>query len=160
MNYTLTNESTCRATTKFLHTLTSGEATKTKVRHVFSLDIYILYRFCYKDFFHFMYYIFMYQVYIEEKLILSSGAGESGKSTIVKQMKIIHETGYSLEECEQYRPVVYSNTIQSLMAIIRAMGQLRIDFGDPTKAVSVSFIYYIQISELTYVLGAKICNMN
>lgn len=64
-----------------------------------------------------------------------TGAGESGKSTIVKQMKIIHETGYSQEECEQYRPVVYSNTIQSLMAIIRAMGQLRIDFADINKTV-------------------------
>lgn len=53
-------------------------------------------------------------------------------------MKIIHETGYSREECEQYRPVVYSNTIQSLMAIIRAMGQLRIDFADPSRAVSLS----------------------
>lgn len=63
------------------------------------------------------------------------GAGESGKSTIVKQMKIIHETGYSKEECEQYRPVVYSNTIQSLMAIIRAMGQLRINFADSSRAV-------------------------
>jgi hypothetical protein len=51
-------------------------------------------------------------------------------------MKIIHETGYSKEECEQYRPVVYSNTIQSLMAIIRAMGQLRIDFAEPGRAVS------------------------
>ena len=40
------------------------------------------------------------------------GAGESGKSTIVKQMKIIHETGYSSEDCLHYRPVVYSNTIQ------------------------------------------------
>lgn len=54
----------------------------------------------------------------------------------MKQMKIIHETGYSKEECEQYRPVVYSNTIQSLMAIIRAMGQLRIDFAEPGRAVS------------------------
>lgn len=51
-------------------------------------------------------------------------------------MKIIHETGYSPEECEQYRPVVYSNTIQSLMAIIRAIGQLRIEFADPNKIVS------------------------
>lgn len=51
-------------------------------------------------------------------------------------MKIIHETGYSIEECEQYRPVVYSNTIQSLMAIIRAMGQLRIAFADPSRAVN------------------------
>lgn len=65
--------------------------------------------------------------------LLLLGAGESGKSTIVKQMKIIHETGYSREECQQYKPVVYSNTIQSLMAIIRAMGQLRIDFSDPSR---------------------------
>jgi len=68
----------------------------------------------------------------EVKLLLL-GAGESGKSTIVKQMKIIHETGYSPDECECYRPVVYSNTIQSLMAIIRAMGQLKIDFVDPQR---------------------------
>lgn len=55
-------------------------------------------------------------------------------------MKIIHETGYSQEECEQYRPVVYSNTIQSLMAIIRAMGQLRIDFADINKTVRIAQI--------------------
>ncbi|KAK2725324.1 guanine nucleotide-binding protein G(i) subunit alpha-like isoform X2 [Artemia franciscana] len=69
----------------------------------------------------------------EVKLLLL-GAGESGKSTIVKQMKIIHETGYTKEECLQYRPVVFSNTIQSLMAIIRAMGQLRIHFSDQARA--------------------------
>lgn len=48
----------------------------------------------------------------EVKLLLL-GAGESGKSTIVKQMRIIHETGYSDEERKAYRPVVYSNTIQA-----------------------------------------------
>ncbi|XP_037759913.1 guanine nucleotide-binding protein G(i) subunit alpha-2 isoform X2 [Chelonia mydas] len=62
------------------------------------------------------------------------GAGESGKSTIVKQMKIIHEDGYSEEECRQYKAVVYSNTIQSIMAIIKAMGNLQIDFGDLARA--------------------------
>lgn len=56
-------------------------------------------------------------------------------------MQIIHENGYSKEECEQYRPVVYSNTIQSLMAIIRAMGQLRLDFADPTRAVCFILSY-------------------
>ncbi|OQR67447.1 guanine nucleotide-binding protein G(i) subunit alpha-like, partial [Tropilaelaps mercedesae] len=62
-----------------------------------------------------------------------SGAGESGKSTIVKQMKIIHEQGYTIEECKLYRPVVHSNTIQSLVAILRGMAQLRIDFRDPAR---------------------------
>ncbi|VDD89519.1 unnamed protein product [Enterobius vermicularis] len=69
----------------------------------------------------------------EVKLLLL-GAGESGKSTIVKQMKIIHETGYSDEERKAYKPVVYSNTIQSMMAIIRAMGQLKIDFSHPARS--------------------------
>lgn len=68
----------------------------------------------------------------EVKLLLL-GAGESGKSTIVKQMKIIHEKGYSREECLQYRPIVFSNTIQSLIAIIRAMGQLKIGLADPDR---------------------------
>ncbi|XP_021265278.1 guanine nucleotide-binding protein G(i) subunit alpha-2 [Numida meleagris] len=67
-------------------------------------------------------------------LASSAGAGESGKSTIVKQMKIIHEDGYSEEECRQYKAVVYSNTIQSIMAIIKAMGNLQIDFGDSSRA--------------------------
>jgi hypothetical protein len=73
-------------------------------------------------------------------------------------MKIIHETGYSKEECEQYRPVVYSNTIQSLMAIIRAMGQLRIDFADPGRAVSylqsyLSLLHPVSGYDLIYFKG-------
>lgn len=50
--------------------------------------------------------------------------------------RIIHEAGYSEEECKQYKAVVYSNTIQSIIAIIRAMGRLKIDFADPARAVS------------------------
>uniref|UniRef100_A0A8B9L4E1 Adenylate cyclase-inhibiting G alpha protein n=1 Tax=Astyanax mexicanus TaxID=7994 RepID=A0A8B9L4E1_ASTMX len=73
----------------------------------------------------------------EVKLLLL-GAGESGKSTIVKQMKIIHEAGYSEEECKQYKAVVYSNTIQSIIAIIRAMGRLKIDFSDAARALDLN----------------------
>ncbi|KAI3387573.1 hypothetical protein SNEBB_000268 [Seison nebaliae] len=65
--------------------------------------------------------------------LLLLGAGESGKSTIVKQIKIIHQDGYSREDFIQYRPVVYSNTIQSLGAILRAMPLLRIDFGEEER---------------------------
>jgi hypothetical protein len=61
------------------------------------------------------------------------GAGESGKSTILKQMKIIHMDGYSKEDFEQYREVVYSNTIQSLATIIRAMETLNIQFGSSDR---------------------------
>ncbi|XP_074646683.1 guanine nucleotide-binding protein G(o) subunit alpha isoform X2 [Tubulanus polymorphus] len=70
--------------------------------------------------------------------LLLLGAGESGKSTIVKQMKIIHEGGFTSEDNKQYKPVVYSNTIQSLVAIIRAMGTLNIQFGDNERENEIS----------------------
>ena len=44
-------------------------------------------------------------------------------------MKIIHESGFTSEDFKQYRPVVYSNTIQSLVAILRAMPNLNIGFS-------------------------------
>ncbi|XP_014814888.1 PREDICTED: guanine nucleotide-binding protein G(t) subunit alpha-1-like [Calidris pugnax] len=61
------------------------------------------------------------------------GAGESGKSTIVKQMKIIHQDGYSLEECLEFIAIIYSNTLQSMLAIVRAMGTLNIQYGDTAR---------------------------
>ena len=63
----------------------------------------------------------------EIKLLLL-GSGESGKSTIVKQMKIIHGNGYSEAERVLFRPVVFCNTVQSLYTIIKAMTKLRLDF--------------------------------
>ena len=49
--------------------------------------------------------------------------------------RIIHESGYSNDECVQYKPVVYSNTIQSMLAIIRAMGTLKLEFMNPDRQV-------------------------
>nr|XP_034983967.1 guanine nucleotide-binding protein G(t) subunit alpha-3 isoform X1 [Zootoca vivipara] len=57
-------------------------------------------------------------------------AGESGKSTIVKQMKIIHKDGYTEQECREYRSVVYSNMLQSILAIVKAMSTLGIEYGN------------------------------
>ena len=51
----------------------------------------------------------------------------------MKQMRIIHEKGYTKDECLQYRPIVFSNTIQSLIAIIRAMGQLKIGLAEQER---------------------------
>lgn len=50
-------------------------------------------------------------------------------------LRIIHEDGYSEDECKQYRAVVYSNTIQSIMAIVKAMTSLKIDYSNPSRMV-------------------------
>lgn len=55
-----------------------------------------------------------------------------------ERCRIIHEKGYTQDECLTYKPVVYSNVIQSMMAIIKAMGQLNIEFGNLDRAVSSS----------------------
>ncbi|KAG0323290.1 guanine nucleotide-binding protein subunit alpha, partial [Podila horticola] len=47
----------------------------------------------------------------EVKMLLL-GAGESGKSTILKQMKLIHDNGYTKEEREAYKEIIFSNTVQ------------------------------------------------
>lgn len=66
----------------------------------------------------------------EVKLLLL-GAGESGKSTIFKQMKIIHHNGYSREECMMYKDIVYANTLQSMKVLVNATVKLSIPIEDP-----------------------------
>ncbi|KAH6897831.1 heterotrimeric G-protein alpha subunit, GPA3-like protein [Coprinopsis sp. MPI-PUGE-AT-0042] len=57
----------------------------------------------------------------KECKILLLGSGESGKSTIVKQMKIIHKNGFSQEELAQFRPVVYKNVMESAHQVVNYM---------------------------------------
>eukprot|EP00762_Andalucia_godoyi_P007693 ANDGO_07942.mRNA.1 Guanine nucleotide-binding protein subunit alpha len=61
----------------------------------------------------------------EIKLLLL-GAGESGKSTIFKQLKIIHMNGYSAEECAKYQEVIRMNCLQSMQALIAACAKMDI----------------------------------
>ena len=53
--------------------------------------------------------LLQYQV----KLLLL-GAGESGKSTFLKQMRILHGEGYGKEDLLKFRPVVYSNIVKGM----------------------------------------------
>ena len=53
--------------------------------------------------------------------ILMLGSENSGKSTIVKQMKIIHHNGYTLDELAAYRLAIYKNLLDSARALIKAM---------------------------------------
>ncbi|KAI8877113.1 guanine nucleotide binding protein, alpha subunit [Backusella circina FSU 941] len=55
--------------------------------------------------------------------ILLLGSGESGKSTIVKQMKIIHQSGYSTDELLSWKLTVYKNIIESIQALVTAIGK-------------------------------------
>ncbi|KZS98646.1 heterotrimeric G protein alpha subunit B [Sistotremastrum niveocremeum HHB9708] len=76
----------------------------------------------------------------EIKMLLL-GAGESGKSTVLKQMKLIHHGGYSEPERESYKEIIFSNTIQSMRAILEAMPNLDLYLdpqNDPRRSTVLS----------------------
>eukprot|EP00761_Pharyngomonas_kirbyi_P009518 gb/GECH01009534.1/.p1 GENE.gb/GECH01009534.1/~~gb/GECH01009534.1/.p1 ORF type:complete len:356 (+),score=45.14 gb/GECH01009534.1/:1-1068(+) len=52
--------------------------------------------------------------------ILLLGAGESGKSTVFKQVKIIHQDAYTPEECAKYKDIIISNVYLCMQQLLRA----------------------------------------
>lgn len=64
-----------------------------------------------------------------------SGAGESGKSTIIKQMRIIHSGGFSVDEKQQNRAVIYSNMIVAFKVLLDIMQTEGYSFGNSKTQV-------------------------
>ena len=75
--------------------------------------------------------------------LLPLGASESGKSTIMKQMKIIHNNGFTDEDHRRFKPVIRSNTIMSLIFIIKGMDKMKIDFGDEKRLKDAELLYEV-----------------
>ncbi|CAJ0968347.1 unnamed protein product [Ranitomeya imitator] len=61
--------------------------------------------------------------------------------------------------CKQYKVVVYSNTIQSIIAIIRAMGRLKIDFGDVTRADDARQLFVLASSAEEGILSPELAGV-
>ncbi|CCH44760.1 Guanine nucleotide-binding protein G(i) subunit alpha [Wickerhamomyces ciferrii] len=73
----------------------------------------------------------------EVKLLLL-GAGESGKSTVLKQMKVLHQNGFTHQERQQYAQVIWADAIQSMRILIlqaRKMG-IPLDSDQPNSKLS------------------------
>jgi len=67
--------------------------------------------------------------------ILLLGAGESGKSTLVKQMKIIHNDGFSESELLSFKTTVLENLLFSMKYVLNGMGVLRINLDNPKNKI-------------------------
>lgn len=57
---------------------------------------------------------------------MATGAGESGKSTVLKQMKLIYAQGFSKNEKNEWKPVIFGNIVQSFRLIFDAMNEMGI----------------------------------
>uniref|UniRef100_A0A3B4G3P3 Guanine nucleotide-binding protein G(s) subunit alpha n=1 Tax=Pundamilia nyererei TaxID=303518 RepID=A0A3B4G3P3_9CICH len=64
------------------------------------------------------------QIYRATHRLLLLGAGESGKSTIVKQMRILHVNGFNAEEKKQKIHDIKNNIKEAIETIVAAMNTL------------------------------------
>ncbi len=66
----------------------------------------------------------------------SLGTGESGKSTFIKQMRIIHGAGYTDEDKRGFIKLVFQNIFMAMQSMIRAMEMLKIQYENDDSQVS------------------------
>lgn len=56
-------------------------------------------------------------------------------------MKILHKNGFSKADLESIKPVVSSNCIHSMLAILRAMFHLQIEFADQERVKDSQLVF-------------------
>ncbi|CAJ1068437.1 guanine nucleotide-binding protein subunit alpha-14 [Xyrichtys novacula] len=83
----------------------------------------------------------------ELKLLLL-GTGESGKSTFIKQMRIIHGGGYTDEDKRSYAKLVYQNIFTSMQSMVRAMEMLNIAFTDAGNQSHANSILEVEVDKV------------
>lgn len=74
--------------------------------------------------------------------MLLLGTGEAGKSTFVKQMKLIYGGGFTEEDKARFREDLVTNVVDSFVTLSREMMKLGINY----EVRAVSFINHIKIS--------------
>ncbi|ODN06238.1 Guanine nucleotide-binding protein subunit alpha-12 [Orchesella cincta] len=67
--------------------------------------------------------------------ILLLGAGESGKSTFLKQMRIIHNLGFDPDTVRDFQHVIYLNCIQGMRVLVDAQRKLGIPWENPQNSL-------------------------
>ncbi|XP_071960389.1 guanine nucleotide-binding protein subunit alpha-12-like [Antedon mediterranea] len=96
-----------------------------------------------------------------EVKILLLGAGESGKSTFLKQMKIIHGVNFRDEEVREYRTIIYTNIVKGMKVLVDARDKLNIPWQYPENkhpaAVVMSYENKLALDPAVFQTFAPAC---
>lgn len=87
--------------------------------------------------------------------LLLLGAGESGKSTIFKQMRILYGAPLTDEERGQVTPVVYFNTLTSMKMLMEQTAKMGYESdvsGLPMNTCSESYFFFLSGCAYSYSL--------
>lgn len=72
--------------------------------------------------------------------ILLLGPGESGKSTVLKQMKILHQNGFNLQELLNFREQIWRNIIEAAKQVIEAGEKLGLPLLQRPSEESIEYL--------------------
>uniref|UniRef100_A0A0M3I4G5 G-protein alpha subunit n=1 Tax=Ascaris lumbricoides TaxID=6252 RepID=A0A0M3I4G5_ASCLU len=76
-----------------------------------------------------------------QKLLLL-GTGECGKSTVLKQMQILHKNGFSDAEINEKREIIYSNIIIGMGNILQALSSFAYNLESTEREVYCGFSFH------------------
>jgi guanine nucleotide-binding protein subunit alpha len=65
--------------------------------------------------------------------VLLLGSGDSGKSTILKQMRLIHRIPFDAREIEGYRQLVFNNLTRGMQALLESMEDMDIKLSEENQ---------------------------
>ena len=84
-------------------------------------------------------------------ILLLLGAGESGKSTFAKQMKILFLDGYTEEELSSYRNIIRSNCIMGMRTLLLESQKRELYDGLPKNLKVRSIFFFLFFSSSSFV---------
>ncbi|XP_068599282.1 guanine nucleotide-binding protein subunit alpha-14-like [Brachionichthys hirsutus] len=85
----------------------------------------------------------------KEIKILLLGTGESGKTTFIRQMRIIHGRGFSEEERRAFSKCIFQNIFTAMKAMTGAMSVLRIPYSNPANEIHAKFLQDVNTVQIT-----------
>ncbi len=79
--------------------------------------------------------------------VLLLGTSGTGKSTLLKQVKIIFNRGYTNDEKQSFKPLIVRNLVESLLRIVRLMNSQEIAFETDENEMNAKMLMEIELDD-------------
>ncbi|KAJ3208577.1 Guanine nucleotide-binding protein subunit alpha-13, partial [Clydaea vesicula] len=89
--------------------------------------------------------------------LLVLGSGDSGKSTLIKQIRMLHSEGFSKKEVQRFKNTILQNIFESIKKLILAAKELNIESDSSEYGVSLNiFFKLLKLIQLSIEGGCQI----
>jgi len=77
--------------------------------------------------------------------ILLLGAGETGKSTVMKQLRIFVQGGFTTKELLEYKPLIFDQVVNCMKVLINACKDFGIELHPANKETGANFFTSFEV---------------